>query len=67
MTQVPSNTWWIGSSSTIHVSNSMSGYLLIHNIKENEHFIILKNGTQVLLVVGVETLRLLSESNHCFD
>ena len=66
MTQVPSNTWWIDSGSTIHVSNSMQGYLSIQNMKENEHFIVLGNGTQVP-VVGVGTLRLSLESGHCLD
>ena len=31
LVDVPSNTWWLDSSATIHISNNMQGYLTLAN------------------------------------
>jgi len=33
LTEVPRNTWWIDSRCTIHVSNTMLGFLTIQTIR----------------------------------
>jgi hypothetical protein len=57
LTVVPSNTWWIDSGSTVHVSNSMQGFLTIQNLNPNENFIVMGNGVKVP-VVAIGTFRL---------
>jgi hypothetical protein len=56
LTVVPSNIWWIDSSSTVHVSNSMQGFLTIQTLNPNENFIVMGNGVKVQ-VVAIETFR----------
>jgi hypothetical protein len=58
---VPSNTWWIDSGSTVHVSNSMQGFLTIQTLNQNENFIVMGNGVKVQ-VVAIGTFRLFLET-----
>jgi hypothetical protein len=57
LTVVPSNTWWIDSDSTVHVSYSMQGFLTIQTLNPNENFIVMGNGVKVQ-VVAIGTFRL---------
>ena len=36
LTEVPSNTWWLDSGATTHISNTMQGFLSIQTINPNE-------------------------------
>ena len=41
--EVPSNTWWLNSGATTHISNTMQGFLSIHTINPNENFVLMGN------------------------
>jgi hypothetical protein len=66
LTVVPSNTWWIDSGSTVHVSNSMQGFLTIQILNPNENFIVMGNGVKVQ-VVAIGTFRLFLETSCYLD
>jgi hypothetical protein len=66
LTVVPSNTWWIDSGSTVHVSNSMQGFLTNQNLNPNENFIVMGNGVK-LLVVAIGTFRLFLDTRCYLD
>jgi hypothetical protein len=66
LTVVPSNTWWIDSCSTVHVSNSMQGFLTIKTLNLNENFIVMGNGVKVQ-VVAIGTFRLFQETGCYLD
>jgi hypothetical protein len=66
LTVFPSNTWWIDSSSTIHVSNLMQGFLTIQSLNPNENFIVMGNGVKVQ-VVAIGTFRLFLETSSYLD
>ena len=66
LVDVPNNTWWIDSGSTIHIVNTMQGFLSQRKPKENERFIYSGNkmGSQV---EAVGTFRLVLESGFVLD
>ena len=39
LAEVPSNTWWIDSGATTHVTNLMQGFLTTRKPKESEKFL----------------------------
>ena len=41
--EVPYNTWWIDSGCTIHVSNTMQGFLTTQTINQNERYVYMGN------------------------
>jgi hypothetical protein len=48
--EAPSNTWWIESSSTIHIVNTMQGFLNTRKPASNEQHVYL--GNKLYLHVG---------------
>lgn len=39
--EVPSNTWWLDTGATTHVSNIMQGFLMFQPQRENEKFLFM--------------------------
>lgn len=66
LTEAPHNTWWVDSGCTIHVSNTMQGFLTIQTIKPNERFVFVGN-RQKVPVEGVGTYRLILDTGHHLD
>ena len=57
LTEVSYNTWWIDSGCTIHVSNTMLGFLTTRTTNPNERFIFMGNRVKVP-IEAVGTYRL---------
>ncbi|RVW32004.1 Retrovirus-related Pol polyprotein from transposon TNT 1-94 [Vitis vinifera] len=55
LAEVPSNTWWIDSGATTHVTNLMQGFLTTRKPKESEKFLYMGNRLKVE-VVAVDDL-----------
>ena len=66
LVEVPSNTWWIDSGATTHVTNLMQGFLTTRKPKESEKFLYMGNRLKVG-VIAVGTYRLLLETGHRMD
>ena len=66
LAEVPSNTWWIDSGATTHISNSMQGYLTTRKSEESEQFVYMGNRLKVK-AVAVGTYRLHLETGHQMD
>ena len=47
LAEVPSNTWWIDSRATTHVTNLMQGFLTTKKPKESEKFLYMGNRLKV--------------------
>ncbi|XP_028124521.1 uncharacterized protein LOC114321552 [Camellia sinensis] len=59
--KVTSNTWWIDSGATTHITNDMQGYLSTRKPKESERFVYMGNRLKAE-VVAVGTYRLILET-----
>ena len=66
LTEVPSNTWWIDSGATIHVSNTMQGFLTTQTINQNEKFIFMGNRVKAP-VEAIGTFRLFLDTGYHLD
>ncbi|KAL0544331.1 hypothetical protein IC582_019444 [Cucumis melo] len=66
LTEVPYNTWWIDSGCTIHVFNTMQGFLTTRTTNLNERFIFMGNRVKVP-VEAVGTYRLTLDTRHHLD
>ena len=66
LTVVPTNTWLIDSSVTVHVSNTMKGFLTARTILPNEQYIMMGNRAKVP-VKAVGTFRLVLDSGFNLD
>ncbi|KAA0039623.1 Retrovirus-related Pol polyprotein from transposon TNT 1-94 [Cucumis melo var. makuwa] len=66
LTEVPYNTWWIDSGCTIHVSNTMQGFLTTRTTNPNERFIFMGNIVKVS-VEAVGTYNLTLDTGHHLD
>ena len=66
LAKVPSNTWWIDSGATTHVTNLMQGFLTTRKPKESEKFLYMGNRLKVG-VIAVGTYLLLLETGHRMD
>jgi hypothetical protein len=64
--EVPSNTWWLDSATTTHVSNTMQGFLLIQAINPNENFMLMGNRVRAS-IKAIGTYRLFLNTNHHLD
>ena len=64
--EVPYNTWWIDSGCTVHVSNTMQGFLTTQTISQNEKFIFMGNRAKVP-VEAIGTYRLILDTGHHLD
>ncbi|CAD5192656.1 unnamed protein product, partial [Musa acuminata subsp. malaccensis] len=61
----PSNTWWIDSGASTHVTNNMQGFISIRKPKEHERFIIMGNRLKAK-VISMGTYRLRLETEKYF-
>ena len=62
LTEVPSNTWWLDSGATTHISNMMQGFLSIQTINSNENFVLMGNRVKAPIEV-IGTLHLFLDTN----
>jgi hypothetical protein len=66
LAEVPFNTWWIDSGCTVHVSNTMQGFLTTQTINQNERFIFMGNRVKAP-VEAIGTYRLILDTGHYLD
>ena len=66
LTEVPSNTWWIDSGATIHVSNTIQGFLTSQTIKPNERVIFIGNQVKAP-VETIGTFHLFLDTRYHLD
>ena len=64
--EAPNSTWWVDSGSTIHMVNSMQGFLNLRKLKGNEQCIYSGN-RMCLKVEGVGTFRLILKNGYVLD
>ena len=64
--EAPNNTWWVDSGSTIHIVNSMQGFLNLRKPKGHEQCIY--SGNQMCSKVeGAGTFRLIFKIGYVLD
>ena len=63
LVEVPSNTWWIDSNATTHMTNTMQGFLTSRKVRQNERYISIGIRFKVK-VITIGTYRLLLEMSH---
>ena len=66
LAEVPSNTWWIDSGCTTHVTNVMQGFLTTQTIKPNEKFVFMGNRVKAP-VEAIETYHLILDTGNHLD
>ena len=66
MIEVPSNTWWLDTGATTHVSNVMQGYLNLHQMSKSESFLFMGNKMKAR-IEGVGTYRIVLDTGYCLD
>ena len=64
--EVPSNTWWLDTGATTHVSHISQGFLTIQPIKESEKFLFIGNRMKAQ-VEGIGTYRLILDTGYRLD
>ena len=64
--EVSSNTWWLDTGATSHVSNVMQGYLNFHQMPESESFLFMGNRMKAR-IEGVGTYRIVLDTGYCLD
>ncbi|KAD7477886.1 hypothetical protein E3N88_01022 [Mikania micrantha] len=60
---VPSNTWWFDSGSTVHISNSLQGFRTIRKLARNQQTVKVGNGSEAE-VEAIGTLSLAEVENQ---
>ena len=65
LTKVSSNTCWIDSGATVHVSNTTQGFMF-QTIKPNEKVIFMENRVKALVEI-IGTFRLFLETGNHLD
>jgi hypothetical protein len=64
--EAPNNTWWIDSGSTIHIVNSMQGFLTIRKPASNEQRVY--SGNKLFSrVKDVRTFRIILKFRYVLD
>ena len=64
--EVPSNTWWLDTGATTHVSHISQGFLTIQPIKESEKFLFMGNRMKAQ-VEGIGTYILILDTGYRLD
>ena len=64
--EAPNNTWWVDSSSTIHIVNSMQGFLNLRKPKGNKQCIYSRN-RMCSKVEGIGTFLLILKTGYVLD
>ncbi|RVW98915.1 Retrovirus-related Pol polyprotein from transposon TNT 1-94 [Vitis vinifera] len=63
---IPPNSWWIDTCASIHITNSLQGYLTSKRLSKEERTITLGNGTEVE-IEAIGTLRLILDTGFIMD
>ncbi|KAG8365801.1 hypothetical protein BUALT_Bualt17G0009600 [Buddleja alternifolia] len=66
LSEVPSNTWWLDSGATTHVSNMMQGFLTIQSIDPSKNFLFMGNRRKAP-IEGIGTYRVVLDSGCNLD
>ena len=66
LSEVPSNTWWLDSSATTHVSNTMQGFLTFQSTNLNDNFFFMGNLIKAP-IEGMGTYRLVLDTRCHLD
>ncbi|KAG8382445.1 hypothetical protein BUALT_Bualt05G0078000 [Buddleja alternifolia] len=66
LSEVPSNTWWLDSGATTHVSNMMQGFLTIQSIDPSKNFLFMGNRMKAP-IEGIGTYRVVLDSGCNLD
>lgn len=66
LVEVPSNTWWIDSGATTHITNSLQGFLTTRKPEESEKILYMGNRHKSNVVL-IGTYRLILETGHQLD
>jgi hypothetical protein len=66
LTEVLSNTWWLDSMATTHVSNTMQGFLSILTINPNKNFMLMGNRVRAS-IEAISTYRLFLDTGYHLD
>ncbi|KAK3033128.1 hypothetical protein RJ639_036487 [Escallonia herrerae] len=62
----PLNTWWVDTGATVHITNSLQGFLSVKKLNKGDRNVLVGNGEQAQ-VEAVGTLRLVLESGFNLD
>ncbi|RVW71665.1 Retrovirus-related Pol polyprotein from transposon TNT 1-94 [Vitis vinifera] len=63
---IPPNSWWIDTDASIHITNSLQGYLTSKRLSKGERTITLGNGTEVE-IEAIGTLCLILDTGFIMD
>ena len=66
LVDIPENSWWIDTGTSIHITNSLQGYLISKRLSKGERTITLGNGTKVE-IKAIDTLRLILDTGFIMD
>lgn len=66
LVDIPPNSWWIDTGASIHITNSLQGYLTSKRLSKGERTITLGNGTEVE-IEAIDTLRLILDTGFIMD
>ncbi|KAK3037571.1 hypothetical protein RJ639_030754 [Escallonia herrerae] len=62
----PLNTWWVDTGATVHITNSLQGFLSVKKLNKGDRNVLVGNGEKAQ-VEAVGTLRLVLESGFNLD
>ncbi|KAK2988306.1 hypothetical protein RJ640_011977 [Escallonia rubra] len=62
----PLNTWWVDTCATVHITNSLQGFLSVKKLNKGDCNVLVENGEKAQ-VGAVGTLRLVLESGFNLD
>ncbi|KAK3001597.1 hypothetical protein RJ639_021603 [Escallonia herrerae] len=62
----PLNTWWVDTGATVHITNSLQGFLSVKKLNKGDRNVLVENGEKAQ-VEAVGTLRLVLESGFNLD
>ncbi|KAK3035629.1 hypothetical protein RJ639_033157 [Escallonia herrerae] len=62
----PLNTWWVDTDATVHITNSLQGFLFVKKLNKGDRNVLVRNGEKAQ-VETVGTLRLVLESGFNLD
>ena len=66
LVDVPPNSWWMDTGASIHITNTMQGYLTSRKLNKGERSITVGNGIEVDAEV-IGTLHLILDSGFTLD
>ena len=63
---IPPNSWWIDTGASIHITNSLQGYLTSKRLSKGERTITLGNRTEAE-IEAIGTLHLILDTGFIMD